>query len=113
VTEFIWYSHQESGARTYQPESARPMLANSGWFPLPDEDLAAAEQAEADEVAAAEQAMREQAEIALGNNAAEPPPEEVAAAEQAMQEQAEIALNAPPPDPRPLPEVEQTAKENV
>jgi hypothetical protein len=78
VTEFILYRNVDTDAVASQPATARAMLAASGWFPLADEEVAALEQEEADALIAAEQAMQQQAETALGAMSApvpEPEPE--------------------------------------
>jgi hypothetical protein len=61
MTEMIWYRHSETDAVVEQPLSAQPFLAQSGWFPLSAEDVAAREQAAADAVAADEKAMTDAA----------------------------------------------------
>jgi len=72
MTEQIWYRHDGLDTVTLQPEDARAQLAQSGWFPLPDGDVAALEKAAADAVAADEKAMLAQvAESAARRDAAE------------------------------------------
>jgi len=61
VSGLIWYRHDGLDVVAQQPKDAQPQLAQSGWFPLPAEDVAALEQAAADAVAADEKAMTESA----------------------------------------------------
>ena len=61
-TEFLWYRHQDSGALALQAKSAQPILAQSGWFPLSEDEAAAREQEELDAAIAADRAMSEQAD---------------------------------------------------
>lgn len=69
----MWIKHPETGAVVEVPREALPMYRQSNWDTLTDEELDEMERARADEVAAAEDAMREQAEIALGAAPAPPP----------------------------------------
>lgn len=112
MTDFIWYRNAETGGLSYQARSAQPILAQSGWAPLPDEEVASREQAELDAAAAADRAMQEQAAVALRSS--EPSADEAAAAERAMQEQGEVALRAAAVEPAdgPSPEEPQVTEEN-
>jgi hypothetical protein len=66
----IWYRHDGLDTVTKQPKDAQAQLAQSGWFPLSDEDVAALEQAAVDAVAADEKAMTAQvAESAAARDA--------------------------------------------
>ena len=57
MTDFIWYRHDDLDTVVQQPKDARAQLAQSGWFPLSDKDVAAHEQAIVDAVAADEKAL--------------------------------------------------------
>jgi dTDP-4-amino-4,6-dideoxygalactose transaminase len=70
VSEQIWYRHDGLDTPSLQPKDARAELAQSGWFPLSDEDVAALEQAAADAVAADEKAMTASATAAVKARAA-------------------------------------------
>jgi len=96
VTEMIWYRHAELDAVTEQPASAQSILAASGWFPLPDKDVAARAQEAADASAAADAAMREQAE------------ESAARAEAAL-----VVEPPPPPEPPPVSRDERKTKKGT
>lgn len=72
MSEQIWYRHDGLDTVTQQPKDARAQLAQSGWFPLSNEDVAALEKAAADAVAADEKAMTAQ----VTESAAEAPPSE-------------------------------------
>lgn len=74
MTEYIWVKHPETGAVNEIPREALPMLRQSGWDALTDEEAAEREQAVVDETATAEQAMREQADEALSTSAPPQPP---------------------------------------
>lgn len=69
MSDLIWYRHEQAG-EALQPRAARPLLAQSGWFPMPEEEVAAREQAAVDAVLADEQAMQ-----AAPEDAEEAPPE--------------------------------------
>lgn len=58
MTDFIWYRNAELDQVAYQPDTARAMLAQAGWFPLSAEEVAEREQAALDAAAAAERAMQ-------------------------------------------------------
>lgn len=60
MTGLIWYRHDGLDTVTWQPRDALAQLAQGGWYPLPEEDVAALEQAAADAVAADERAMQAQ-----------------------------------------------------
>jgi hypothetical protein len=88
MSEPIWYRHDGLDTVVKQPKDARAQLAQSGWFPLSDKDVAALEQAAADAVAADEEAMLAQvAESAAARDAQE----------RADLEAAETALEPKPP----------------
>ena len=89
MTEQIWYRHDGLDTVTKQPKDARAQLAQSGWFPLSDEDVDALEQAAADAVAADEKAMTDSVAESVAARAA---------AERAALADAEKAL-APPDEP--------------
>ena len=90
MSEQIWYRHDGLDTVVKQPKDARAQLAQSGWFPLSDEDVAALEKAAADAVAADEKAMTAQVTESA---------EVTAAAEHAALADAEKALA--PPDETP------------
>ena len=60
MSEQIWYRHDGLDTVTKQPKDAQAQLAQSGWFPLSEKDVAALEQAATDAVAADEKAMQAQ-----------------------------------------------------
>jgi hypothetical protein len=91
VSEQIWYRHDGLDTVVKQPRDARAQLAQSGWFPLPEKDVAARDQAAVDAIDADEKAM--QAQVAKSAEA-------TAAAERAALAGAEKAL-APPDDETP------------
>jgi dTDP-4-amino-4,6-dideoxygalactose transaminase len=65
VSDLVWYRHDGLNTVAQQPKDARAQLAQSGWIPLSDEDVAALEQAAADAVADDEKAMTESATAAV------------------------------------------------
>lgn len=70
MVEHIRVKHPVTGGEALVPAAALPQLRQSGWEPLTDQETEAREQAERDEVSAAEAAMREQAEAAAADDPA-------------------------------------------
>jgi hypothetical protein len=103
MTEFIWYRHDGLDTVTRQPKSARAELAQSGWFPLSDEDVAAHEKATADAVAADEKDMTDQVAQAFAARAA---------VEQAAQADAEQSLTPPETPTKASPRGKTSTKGN-
>lgn len=72
MSETIWISHPETGHVTEVPRDALPVYRQSGWDVLTDDEVGERAQAAAEEAAATEKAIQEQADKALG--VSEPPP---------------------------------------
>jgi hypothetical protein len=70
VTAQVWMRHPDTGGEALVPETAVPILRQSGWDLLSDDEVTAKEQAAIDEAAAAEQAMAAQAQVAADEQVA-------------------------------------------
>jgi len=104
MSEQLWYRNEKTGAVVQQAKEARAMLAQSEWFPLSDEDVAAREQAAADAVAADEQAMQKAVERQRAAAAA------ADAAVVKAEVEAEAAGAEPPAAPRKRSSIEKEPK---
>jgi len=69
MVETTWVKHSGTGGVAEVPTAAVPQLRQSGWEPLTDEEIADRDRAEADAVAAVEEALRAKSAPEITGNA--------------------------------------------